>query len=103
MKAIIEYKGRQFRVSEGETIDVPLSADAPGALLEFDRVLLLGDGADAKIGTPVVAGAKVTGEVQKTVFGDKLTVFKFKKRKGEKCKNGHRQRCLRVLIREVKG
>lgn len=103
MYAVIETGGKQYRVEPGQTVVVEkLDADE-GASVEFDRVLLVssGDGADVKIGAPVVSGARVTGEIVEQGLGDKLVVFKFRRRKNYVRKNGHRQMYTAVKIGQI--
>lgn len=98
MYAVIEDSGTQFKVAEGDIIRVDLrSGDETPDAIEFDRVLLLG-GEATKLGQPYVKGAKVTAEVLTEVRGDKITIIKYKRRKGYRRKRGHRQRFLRVRI-----
>jgi large subunit ribosomal protein L21 len=106
--AIIEDSGTQIKVAPGDIVDVDLrtGGDTPetGGTIGFDRVLLVGDAEDeapARIGTPYLDGASVSAEVLGEVKGDKLVVFKFKRRKGYRRKQGHRQRYLRVKINEI--
>lgn len=98
--AIVEYGGKQYRVAPGDELlverqDRDLST---GDELVFDRVLLLGGGGEAKIGTPLVEGATVKGSVLSETRGKKLTVFKKKRRKGYKKTRGHRQDYYRVKV-----
>jgi large subunit ribosomal protein L21 len=98
MYAVIATGGKQYRVQEGETLHVEkLPADA-GATVTFDQVLLIADGAEVKVGTPVVAGAKVTASVVENGRGKKLLVYKYRRRKGYRRKNGHRQPFTAVKI-----
>jgi large subunit ribosomal protein L21 len=98
MYAVIATGGKQYRVSEGETIQVEkLGADA-GATVTFDEVLLVGNGADVKIGAPVLQGAKVTAQVVNNGRGEKLIIFKYRRRKGYRRKTGHRQPFTAVKI-----
>ena len=76
----------------------PANCDDVPKTLDFDRVMMVGDGADATIGRPYVDGASVSAEILGEIKGEKLTVFKFKRRKGYRRKNGHRQRYLRVKV-----
>ena len=104
MYAIIEDSGSQIKVSEGDVIRVAkreLPADA--ATLTFDRVLMVGQGAEAKVGQPVVEGAKVTADILAEQRGPKITVIKFKRRKDYKRKRGHRQDFLKVMITSIQG
>ena len=107
MYAIIEDSGTQIRVSEGDVIDIDRRELGKGKKkkLTFDRVLLVGDGGSdepAKIGTPYLQGAEVSAELLEEVTGDKIDVIKFKRRKGYRRKQGHRQRYLRVKIGSIK-
>ena len=102
MYAVIETGGKQYRVREGDVVDVELSAlgsggDSDEDEIRFDRVLLVG-GDDVKIGTPVVSGASVSASVVGRVRGPKIKVFKKKRRKGYKRTQGHRQNLARVRI-----
>jgi len=99
--AIIRTAGFQYRVEPGKTIRIPsLEADV-GASVTFDEVLLGSDGASVQAGTPLVAGASVTGEVVRHGKGDKIIVFKFKRRKNYARKQGHRQRFTEVRINDI--
>jgi len=101
--AIIEDSGQQFKVAEGDVVRIDLvDAGAEAGTVEFDRVLLVADGKDVKVGTPLVAGAKVVGEVAKAkVAGRKVRVFKYKRRKGERRSRGHRQKYTEVRITQI--
>jgi large subunit ribosomal protein L21 len=103
MYAIIEDGSRQYRVGVGDTIEVDRRDLAEGQeSLEFDRILLVGQGADVKIGQPFVEGASVTASVEGEIKGPKIDVVKMKRRKGYRVKTGHRQRYLRVTITDIK-
>ncbi len=102
MYAIFEDGGRQYKVSTGDRISVDLRDLPEGQdTLEFNRVLLLGDGPDARIGQPLVEGAKVVGKVEAEVKGPKLISFKMRRRKNYRRKIGHRQRHLQVTISDI--
>jgi large subunit ribosomal protein L21 len=102
--AVIEDSGVQFRVSEGDTIEVDLRDLTEGQeQIEFDRVLMLGDGEAARIGTPYLEGASVIGRLHGLVKGQKLVVRKFKRRKDYRVKSGHRQKYLSVTIERISG
>ena len=105
MYAIIEDSGTQIRVSAGETVDVDLRELADDATtVTFDKVLMVGDASNddaSTIGTPYVGGASVTAEIVGPVKGEKIDVVKFKRRKGYRRKQGHRQPYLRVKITEI--
>ncbi len=103
MYAVIETGGKQYRVQAGDVIDVErlpeVSEDAPEIV--FDRVLLVDDGGEVSIGNPVVEGAQVQGTLVAPVRGPKITVFKMKRRKGYRRKNGHRQDLHQVKIDDI--
>ena len=103
MYAVIETGGKQYRVEPGQTVVVEKLQGNEGEQVAFERVLLVssGDGADVKIGQPVVSGAKVTGEIVEHGLGDKLIVFKFRRRKNYVRKNGHRQQYTAVKINSI--
>lgn len=100
MYAIIETGGKQYRVHPGDIIDIERLPENESDQVVFDRVLMVG-GDEVKIGTPVVEGAQVHGERLADVRGPKITVFKVKRRKGYRRKNGHRQDLLRVRIKDI--
>ena len=103
MYAVIATGGKQYRVQPGETIKIEkLDGVADKSAVEFDQVLLVADGTDVKIGAPTIAGAKVTGEVQVAVGkGEKLIIYKYRRRKGYRRKNGHRQLFTAVKITNI--
>jgi large subunit ribosomal protein L21 len=99
MYAVIEAGGKQHRVVEGESLKLELIGDVePGASVEFDKVLMVGTGADVKIGTPMVAGAKVSAEVISHGRHDKVKIIKFRRRKHHLKRQGHRQWYTEVKI-----
>jgi large subunit ribosomal protein L21 len=100
MYAIIEDSGRQFKVAEGERIDVDLRAANAGDTLEFNRVLFLG-GETPTVGAPYVENARVKGQVEAEVKARKLISYKYTRREQYHRKVGHRQRQLRVRITEI--
>ncbi len=98
MFAVIVSGGKQYRVQEGQTLKLEkLTADA-GSSIEFDRVLLVGNGDDIKVGAPVVDGAKVAAEVVGHGRGEKVTIVKFRRRKHHMKRQGHRQWFTEVKI-----
>jgi large subunit ribosomal protein L21 len=102
MYAVFQTGGKQFRAEPGARLRVPSLDVEPGVTVTFDRVLLAGDGeADVRVGTPVVDGASVTAEVLRHGRGDKVIVFKRKRRKGYRKKQGHRQNFTEIRIDEV--
>jgi large subunit ribosomal protein L21 len=100
--AIFEDSGRQYKVSAGDKIYVDLRDLAEDQeTIEFDRVLMVGQGADARIGQPLVEGAKVVGKVAGEIKGEKVHGFKMRERKNYRRKFGHRQRHLEVTISDI--
>jgi large subunit ribosomal protein L21 len=89
--AVIETGGKQYRVSEGTTVQVERLDLAPGATVTFDRVLMVGGEAGARVGTPVVAGATVTATVMAHGRGRKVLVLKYKPKAHYRRRQGHRQ------------
>ena len=101
MYAVIETGGKQYRVQPGDVIDVERLPASEESEIVFDRVLMVGDGGDVKVGDPVVEGAEVHGVRLREMRGPKVTVFKMKRRKGYRRKNGHRQNLLQVEIKDI--
>ena len=101
MYAIIADGGRQFRVAEGQIVDIDYRDTQPGAEVKFERVLAGGDGASLKFGTPALSGATVTGEVVGSIISDKIVIQKFRRRKTTRRRNGHRQMLTRVKISKI--
>ena len=99
--AIIRTGGKQFRVEPGKTIRIPTLVGDAGSSVEFNDVLLGSDGNNVRTGVPTLAGAKVTGEIVKHGRGDKIVVFKFKRRKNYSRKQGHRQGFTEVKINDI--
>ncbi len=103
MYAIVEDGGKQYRVEKGDTLYVETRELEAGAKsVSFDRVLMVGNGAESKIGTPLVSGATVTATLDSEEKGPKIDIVKFKRRKGYRLKKGHRQNYLKVTIDEIK-
>lgn len=102
MEAIISDSGRQFKVSEGSTIDVDYRELEPGTSIEFDKVLFLSNvGAEPTVGQPFLDGAKVVGKVMGKTRGPKLIVTHFRRRKNSRTRVGHRQSYTKVLIESI--
>lgn len=101
MFAIIRSGGKQFRISENVKINVPRLDLAVGDEVVFDDVLMISDDDGTHVGKPRLSGAAVTGEVIKHGLEDKVVVFKFKRRKGQRRKAGHRQGYTEVRIKEI--
>ena len=101
MYAIVEIGGKQFKVAEGDRLYVPRLKDEVGDSVTFDRVLLTSGDAGVSVGAPTVSGASITAEVLGHVKGDKVIVFKKKRRKGYRVKNGHRQPYTQIKIGDL--
>ena len=100
--AIIQDGAHQYKVAEGDTLEVQRrDLDEGQDVLEFDHVLMVGDGEEHQIGRPYLEGAKVTAAVHGEVKGEKITIIKIRRRKGYRRKMGHRQRYLRVRIDKI--
>jgi large subunit ribosomal protein L21 len=98
MYAVIATGGKQYRVSEGTVVRIEKLDAAEGADIEFDKVLLVGQGADVAIGAPYVAGARVTATIQAHGKGDKVRIVKFRRRKHYLRQKGHRQQYTEVKV-----
>ena len=103
MYAIVEINGQQFKVEEGKKLFVNHIKDVEaGKTVEFDKVLLVDNGGSVQVGAPTVSGAKVVCEVvNPLVKGEKVIVFKMKRRKDSRKKNGHRQQYTQVEVKSV--
>ncbi len=99
--AIIRTGGRQFRVAEGDTLDIDLLDVEPGKTATFGDVLLFADGKDVTQGNPLVSGAKVTAEVLEQRKDKKVIAFKYKRRKGYHRTVGHRRKLTRIKIKSI--
>ncbi|MBI2886857.1 MAG: 50S ribosomal protein L21 [Chloroflexi bacterium] len=101
MYAIVESGGKQYRVTEGQTLDLELLHAPEGETVELDKVLLLEQDGAVALGKPYVAGARVLAEVVGEVKGDKLIVFKYKPKVRYRRKTGHRQHYTRVQVKTI--
>lgn len=102
MYAVFQTGGKQFRAEAGSRLRVPTIQAEPGEKVTFDQVLLAGDGeSDIKVGTPVVEGASITAEILRHGRTRKVIVFKRRRRKGYRRKQGHRQGFTEIRIDEV--
>jgi large subunit ribosomal protein L21 len=101
MYAIVDINGKQFKVTKDQFVYAPLMAGDEGASVEFDQVLLIDDNGSVEVGAPTVSGAKVSGKILGHVRGDKVIVFKKKRRKGYKKTQGHRQDFTKVMIEGI--
>ena len=103
MYAVVRTGGKQVRVSPGQTVRVERLDGELGARIELDEVLLVGGEGSPRVGTPVVAGAKVVGTITNQGRGDKIVVFKMKRRKNYRRKQGHRQAYTEIRVDEISG
>jgi len=101
MYAIVEIAGQQFKVAKDQRVYVHRLAQEEGSNVSFDQVYLLDDGKDVTLGAPAITGASVEAKVVKHLKGDKVIVFKKKRRKGYRVKNGHRQSLTEILIEGI--
>ena len=101
MYAIVEIAGQQFKVEKDQQIFVHRLDNEEGSKVEFDKVLLIDNGGKINVGAPAISGAKVTAKVLGHMKGDKVVVFKKKRRKGYKVKNGHRQSFSQIEIQSI--
>ena len=101
MYAIVEIAGQQFKVSKNDKLFVNRLPEKEGVKVSFDNVFLIDDGTNVKVGDPKLSGAKVNAKILSHLKGDKIIVFKKKRRKGYRVKNGHRQFLTQLLIENV--
>lgn len=101
MYAIVDIAGQQFKVEKDQKVFVHRLENEEGAQVSFEKVLLVEDGSDIKIGTPTVSGASVSAKILSHMRGDKVLVFKKKRRKGYQKMNGHRQDLTQILIENI--
>jgi large subunit ribosomal protein L21 len=103
MYAIVNIAGQQFKVEKDQYVYAPLMQEEAGSTVDFKNVLLIDQDGKVKVGSPNIKGASVSGKILEHVKGDKVIVFKKKRRKGYKVKNGHRQNFSKILIEDIKG
>lgn len=101
MYAIVDIAGKQFKVVKDQEIFAPLMNEEEGADVEFSKVLLIDNDGKIQVGSPIVKGMKVSAKVLEHVKGNKIVVFKKKRRKGYTVKNGHRQKFTKILISDI--
>ena len=103
MHAVIKTGGKQYIVKPGDVIDIEKISGEPGEEINFEEVLLVStaDGEDVKVGSPLVESARVEGKIVQQKKGEKIIVFKFKRRKGYRKKAGHRQNLTSVEITSI--
>lgn len=98
MYAVIETGGKQYRVSQGDVLEVELLDAIEGAEVALDKVLMVANGDDVKVGTPMLSGAKVTAKVRAHGRGEKIRIFKLRRRKNFRKTQGHRQHYTQIEI-----
>ncbi|MBO6704139.1 MAG: 50S ribosomal protein L21 [Pseudomonadales bacterium] len=103
MYAVIESGGKQHRVEPGEVLQLEKLEAAQGDTIDFDKVMMIGEGEKVQIGTPYVEGGKVTAEVVSHGRGDKVTIIKMRRRKHYRRQAGHRQYFTAVKITDITG
>ncbi len=103
MYAIVEIAGQQMKVSKDTNVFVHRLEGKEGDKVSFDKVMLVDNGGKVSLGTPTVSGVQIKAEIVKHLKGDKVTVFKKKRRKGYKVKNGHRQALTEIKISDISG
>jgi len=101
MYAVVRTGGKQVRVSPGQSVRLEKLPGAPGDPIELDEVLLVGDAEGTRIGTPLVEGAKVRGHIRAQGRSPKITIFKMKRRKNYRRKQGHRQAFTEIAVEEI--
>ena len=101
MYAIVEIAGQQFKVAKDQRLFVHRLQDKEGAKVSFDKVFLLDDGKKVTVGAPAITGASVEAKVLGHLKGDKVIVFKKKRRKGYRVKNGHRQSLTQLVVKQI--
>ncbi|MEM9409566.1 MAG: 50S ribosomal protein L21 [Planctomycetota bacterium] len=103
MYAIVADGGRQYKVEEGQTLEIDFRELEEGAEFKFDRVLAVSDGENFKLGSPTISGASVVAKVLGNTKGEKIYVQKFRRRKNSKRRTGHRQKYVKVEISSIAG
>ena len=101
MYAIVEIAGQQFKIEKDQKIYVHRLKAEEGSQVNFDRVMLVDADGNVRVGAPTISGASVTATVLKHLKGDKVLVFKKKRRKGYQTLNGHRQELTRIIIENI--
>lgn len=101
MYVIVDIQGQQFKVQQGQKLFVHRINAEEGSEVEFEKVMLIDNEGDVTVGTPIIDGAKVVAEVLLHVKGDKVLVFKKKRRKGYQKLNGHRQQFSQIQVKEI--
>jgi large subunit ribosomal protein L21 len=103
MYAVISTGGKQYKLNQGDVVDIERVEGDVGEKIVFDNVLCMGKEENLQVGSPIVDGAKVVGTILEQAKGEKITVFKFKRRKMYRRKQGHRQLLTKVRIESIEG
>ena len=103
MYAVVRTGGKQVRMTPGASVRVEKLAGSVGDRVELDQVLLIGGEGETRVGTPTVTGARVSGVISAQGRGPKLTIFKMKRRKGYRRKQGHRQDYTEIQVEKIEG
>jgi large subunit ribosomal protein L21 len=103
MYGVVRSGGKQARVCPGDSVRLERLPGAVGDTIELGEVLMVGDEGEPRVGTPLVDGAKVVGTITAQGRGDKITIFKMKRRKGYRVKQGHRQEYTELLVDRIEG
>jgi len=101
MYAIVHISGVQTKVTPDTVFDVPRLSGEPGEKLKFDQVLLIGDGDKISVGQPMVKGAMVSAEILEHLRGEKVRIFKFKRRRAYRRRRGHRDELTRIRVTSI--
>ena len=102
MYAVVETGGKQYKVTEGQSVQVERLDASVGDTVELDRVLLVADGQNVQVGQPTIEGARITATVMEHGKGDKVTIFKYRPKQRYRVKRGHRQPYTRLHIDEIR-
>jgi len=103
MYAVVRTGGKQVRMTPGAAVRVETLPGSPGDRIELDQVLLIGGEGETRVGKPTVSGAKVLGTIKAQGRGPKITIFKMKRRKGYRRKQGHRQNYTEIQVDKIEG
>jgi len=102
MIAIVETGGKQYKVEEGKYVDIELLDGKEGDKIDLDKIVMIIDGENSKIGQPYIEGAIIKGEILKNGKDKKVLVYKMRRKKGYRRKNGHRQQFSRLMVESIK-
>lgn len=101
MYAIVRDRGMQYRVEQGQTLNIALRDEEQGSQIELDEVLMVGGADEVKVGSPLVEGARIRAEVLDHVKGKKIIVFRYRNKKRYRRRTGHRQQYTRIKVNEI--